>query len=127
MTTSSTHLRPTETVLEHEIAVPVHFQRHGQLQAYRMKCDVALTSDRIVGTRRFGRNIQITPDVDRSRITHVEVVERLRMRGVSRRAFKGHFLRLELEDPGTTLALLLDDAMARAWAAELTGPAASLA
>lgn len=109
------------------MAVSVHFQRHGQLQAYRMKCDVALTSGRIVGTRRFGRNIQITPDVDRSRITHVDVVERLHMQGVSRRAFKGHFLRLELEDPDATLALLLDEATARAWAAELTRPAASLA
>jgi hypothetical protein len=127
VTTSTTHLRPSETIVEHRASVPVHFQRHGQLRANRMKCDVALTTERIVGTRRFGSDIQITPDVDRSRITHVDVVETLRMRGVSRRAFKGHFLRLELEDPDTTVALLLDEATARAWAAELTEPEASLA
>lgn len=119
MSTSSIDFRPTETVIEQQTSVPVHFQRHGELRAYRMKCDVALTSERLVGTRRFGRTLQITPDIDRARIVKVEVVERLRMRGVSRTAFRGHFLRLELVEPDTTLALLLDETIANAWAAEL--------
>lgn len=98
--------------------VPIHYQLEGQLRARRMRADVTLTTERVVGVR--GRRNQATPDIERARVVAISTESLLRMRGVSRRASGGVFLRLELSNPEATVAFLLDETVAAQWTAELS-------
>lgn len=113
-------LRPGEEVVARAPSVRVHFQREGDLTAYKMRCKLLLTSDRLVGMRRFFRQRQTTPDVERHRIRSVEVVTTLEMRGVSRTGMGDTaFVRMQVADPGGVLALAMPAAQAAEWAEHL--------
>jgi hypothetical protein len=114
-------LQSEEHVRLSEPSVRIHFQRGQELTFYMMRADLLLTSQRIVGSRRFFGKTQITPDIDLERITQIDVVETLKMRGMTRRG-SGRFLRLEVTNPKATIAFRLSEELATHWADALKQP-----
>ena len=74
-------LRPQERVLASRQAVRVHYQVAGTSTSHKIKCDLLLTSLRLVGRRQSVVGKQTAPDIDR--------------------------VRLEITEPDTTVTLLL--------------------